>query len=83
MIRKTTIQRLLSIAEIMELWTQQYITDARAMMMVHGIASAHIHDILMTNVELETIPIDKQPAIDIDIKNIQWKKLEVQAINQN
>jgi hypothetical protein len=76
MLRKTTTQRLTSIQEVMTLWKEGFITTARAMMMVHGLASAHIHDILMAKVEEPTFNLT-------DIKDIEWKKIEVQQINRD
>lgn len=72
---KTTLERLMSIAETIELWQGGHITDARAFMFVNGITSAHIHDRLVKEVTDEARAIDRQAAIKA--QPVQWKQIEI------
>ncbi len=66
---KTARERLTSIADCIELLDGGHITEIRAIMLVHGVTSAHIHDLLMARVADEFDLVES--------KDTQWTPIPI------
>ena len=78
---KSTKERLTSLAEVVDLWQTGHLNESRAIMMIHGLTSTHIHEILTAKIH-ETVLLEKSLALAETvrkrvIKNTDWRKIEI------